>query len=483
VHDAMPDVLIERENSILTARKSQLEINIAAWHGGRGDVDKRLERYAGEESLSWTGGRAKDGGQITGRKQQAFCIPLCGRLIDKSNQYLFSKPPKRNNAKDEFVANATRDGVTLQDLMKEINSYLTVTNWCWLGIDMPVVESAQTSVANKEAQNIRPYWQVYSPLDVVDWQFNSQGQLLWLITSGVDEITEDPRQKAQVKPYRILWEPGKATKTYYKADGKERKADGVPIVVDFGYNGVPFVLCGKPSKLATLFDDLETLQRALMNLVSSHHQNLYSCVYPQMVLPESAVRSDDNSGKAAGQKTMQVGLKHPLSEAPEDSGISRYIAPPADAITPLAAEVIRVKQEFFELAGFMLRRSTAQVESGESKKWDAQETRMFFLERAGTLQSIERKAIKISNEWDPWFAVYEPEYSKDFNIDDFMSDIQTLALGSSISMPDELHRVVLKQIFDIFQKMREQDLDTNEVKTVLEAIENYTKTVSTIPMF
>lgn len=479
----MPDnVLIERENSVYTSRKSQLEINIAAWRGGRDYVNKRLERYPAEEDLSWQGG-VVGGNTVTGRKQQALCIPLCGRLVEKSNQYLFSKTPKRTNARDQFVANATRDGVSLQALFEEINAYLTATKWCWLGVDMPRVDSQDMSIADKEQLDIRPYWQVYSPLDVVDWSFDSRGQLLWLITAGKDEVANDPWQKTQSKPYRILWEPGRATKIYYEDKGNTRKVDGLPLEFEFNYSAVPFVLCGKISKLPILFDDLETLQRAMMNLVSSHHQNIFSCVYPQMVLPASMVQNDDDTGKAAGYKTLQVGLKHPLSETIDDANVSRYIAPPAEALAPLEREIVRVKNDFFDLAGFMLRKETRAAESGESKMWDAQDAQKFFEQRAKMLEDIERKAIEISNAWDSWFTVYEPEYSKDFNVENFIEDMQVMSMASGISMPDEMYRMLLKQMFNMMQKMAEQDVDPAEIKTVTEAIEQFAKTTSFIPTF
>ena len=164
-------VVMVRRNPVYDARSWQMTVNTLALSGGREYVNERLSRYAGESRIDWEGGTRSDGTKVTGRRQQSHAFPYPRRIADKINQHVFSELPKREGANEDFLLDASADGKSVDDLMLIANDYLTSCGWCWIGVDMPSIpEGEQVSIAQKQADKIRPYWQIYSPLTVKDWK-------------------------------------------------------------------------------------------------------------------------------------------------------------------------------------------------------------------------------------------------------------------------------------------------------------------------
>ena len=186
--DEMPDnptpeeVVIYRKKPELQMRERQLIINMLGLAGGRPYVNSRLSRYAGENEIDWCGGDRPDGSSSTGRLQQTHAFPYLGRIAGKINQHVFQEEPEREGANEDVLKDITRDGMSVNDLMRKVSNYLLSTKWCWIGIDAPPrkEDGTQYTVEEKEAGKIRPYWQLYKPTDVMDWHFNDVGELEWL---------------------------------------------------------------------------------------------------------------------------------------------------------------------------------------------------------------------------------------------------------------------------------------------------------------
>jgi hypothetical protein len=105
--------------------------------------------------------------------------------------------------------------------MRQANDYLTACGWCWIGVDAPVIDG-QISVAEKQTKKVRPYIQVYSPLEVVDWKFDGIGGIQWLITeSKVVESTTPDKPEIEYTVRRI-WTAGmvRIVKIYVNEKGK-----------------------------------------------------------------------------------------------------------------------------------------------------------------------------------------------------------------------------------------------------------------------
>ena len=473
----MPDnskdiaVIASRENVVYNARKDQLAINTLGWHGGRPYVDARLSRFPGESTADWSGGTRTDGSSFSGRREVSHVIPYLDRIVTKINQYVFAIPPKRDGITDEVKNDISLNGESVDELMVKINSYLTVCGWAWIGIDAPVVElGTQISQAEKESLKVRPYWSAYSPLTVVDWYFSTDGTLQWVLTEGIDYINANPFLAPQAIKYRKLWEKGQVTKFIYKANSEKIESS---IAYPLSYTDkVPFVLVGTISAEPYGFDNLESINKTIMDLESCNRQNFYNSVFPQMKIPVSVLdnimQKFNVTAEAATQMVMGYNYPILMSENDKEPG---FIMPDASAIGTMRTELTQLKTELFNSTGLMLQQETRQVASAESKAWDFLDVQAVMKERSRILQQAEEKAVAISVSWDKDFPNWTPEYNNNFDIIDFKSDMEALVLANSLTLPVEMKKFIAKRVFDLIRSKGKQ-LNNLEEQAILGAIES-----------
>ena len=467
-------VIAERKHRTLKIREEQLGINLLGLYGGRPYVDARLSRFAGEDKTDWEGGtRSGDGSKITGRKQQAHVIPYLGRIAEKINQYVLGTPPKRDGLDAGIAADLSDEGESITEVMKTVNNYVTACRWCWIGIDAPaILPDRQLSQAEKEARKIRPYWTVYSPLKVVDWYIDKTGRLHWLLTETVDYIARTPLLPAVNIKYRRLWEPGRVTAFKYKPDDPAKIIDAEEIDTTFGK--VPFIPVGTISEKPHRFDDLESINRSIMDLESCNRQNFFNTVFPQPYFPVSVLDTITNRFEVNAQEavSMLMGFNYPvlLQEGDPTPG---YIMPDSSAIGTMREELGKLRKELFDTVGLMLQQETRQVASAESKAWDFLDIQAVMKERAEILETAEAKAAELSHEFDAGFPAWKPEYNKDFDVSNFKDEIQAIVSTANMSMPDELQRFVLRKLFDRLNSLGGDKADEDERARILEAIEAF----------
>ena len=461
------EIIVYRVHPDLIARQRQLTINILGLEGGRPYVNARLSRFAGENEVDWIGGTRPDGSCSTGRLQQTHAFPYLGRIAGKINQHVFQEEPVRENSDELITADITRNGLSVNDLMRQVSDYLLATSWCWIGIDAPPKKvDGELSVEQKEQNKIRPFWQFYSPLAVRDWHFNAQGGLDWVKTVKFVYDDSDPSTIPVAQRVISLWERGKVTEYTVHENFDRRYASGkrvkitkeeIPLEKSGGgtLDEVPFVLCGEISSKPIPFDDLESINRTIMDLGSVDRANYFNCVYPQLILPASVMAKAASDGYAKSTSEVArllLGFKYPILLDKDDPTPS-YLTPNSGAIESIAKRIDTLKMDLFEVVGMALDQSSRQVESAASKAWDNLDVAALMKSRAEKLSDSEKKAVAITQKWDPEFKPWIPVYNTDFDVGDFAGEIQSLVLLGNVDGPDSFHQLVLKKIIDRVNKI------------------------------
>lgn len=484
------EIVVFREHPIFKKRKRQILINLMGLEGGRPYVSARLSRYAGETEIDWVGGKRPDGSSATGRLQQTHSFPYLGRITGKINQHVFSEAPVRAGADDDVLRDITRTGTSINEVMRNISGITLAAGWCWLGVDAPArkEDGTQFTQAEKEAQKIRPYWQVYSPLDVMDWHFDDLGNLVWIKTKKI--VYDDSDPTAIIKPVKVisLWEMGKVTE-YTIVEKEDRryangrrlnikkeeiqltKSNGTPLDV------IPFVLCGNLSEKPIAFDDLESINRTIMDLGSVDRANYFNSVYPQLVIPASVMQRAKMDGYAKNIKEVArllLGFKFPIT-LDKDDPEPKYLMPDFESIEILGTRIEALKRDLFEVVGLALEQSSRQVASAEAKAWDFMDVAAVMKERAEMLQDIERKAVNVSIAWDDSFQEWEPVYNRDFDIGDFKDEISALVMAGNVSVPDEVTRMIVKKLVERIDRIGSQSTPEEKLKA-LDSIESWKPT-------
>ena len=439
---------LKRVHSTYEKREEQIEINLLAVTGGSEYVHRRLTRFSGESNIDWRGGQRADGGKVEGRKQQSHCFPYAGRIINKISQHVFSTAPTRDNCPANILNDASADGSCLNDIMRQANDYVTACGWCWIGIDAPSV-TEQISEAQKVERKIRPYMQVYSPLSVVDWKFDSIGDLEWLITESEECESFSIGQNEMKYELRRIWTKGMVRTVKIAENERGKKTVISDFETTITYQGIPFILVGNISAGGYAFDDIESVNRSIMDLESVNRANFFKRCYPQLVIPVSCIENVSDAYGTTGAQAAEliVGMNYPILISKDDPA-PFYLTPSASDMGALRTELEKLKSNMFEAVGLMLQNESRQVASAESKAWDYLDVAMVMRSRAAILEDAENKAAKIMNRWDSSIPAWVSSYNRQFDIGDFSQEMNALIMAVNTSMPDELYRLILSKILD-----------------------------------
>lgn len=472
-------VIADRENPIYEKREDQLEINILGLKGGKPYIDARLTRFPGESRTDWEGTVRKDGSCVTGRRDQSHSIPYLGRITEKINQHVLGIRPTREGADVDVLADITSDGESINQFIRRLNSMVTACRWAWIGLDMATLPAGSVSVADKERLKLRPYWKLYTALDVVDWKFDAAGRILWLLTEEEVYLADDPFAPSVSTCVRRLWTPGLVTTFQFKpgseADIIESEystpleiSPGVPLPL------VPFVLVGEISPDPHQFDNLESINRTIMDLESANRSNFFHSVFPQMYMPASVLDSVKQQFEVNAEiaVSMICGQGYPILLNTGDTAPG-YIMPDAAATGTIREELKSLKNELFEVVGLMLQQETRQVASAEAKAWDYLDVAQVMRERAELLEDAEKKAVAIMTLWDPTVKPWTPVYNRTFDVGSFKDEIEAIVKALGVSMPDELTRFFLEKLFDRAKKIGNTNLDLKAEQIITEAIQQF----------
>lgn len=491
-------VILTRKHETFRDREEQIKINILALNGGRPYIDHRLTRFPAESDVEWNGSSAtlneahftNRSTGVKGRKERAYLINNAFRISEKVRQYVFATAPVREGLPEEYADDINRQGMSIDALMGRVCHLTTACRWAWIGVDMPRIEGEDGKPVRisreQAAQNkVRPYWQWYGANEVVDWRFDELGRLEWLITERFETYSQDPAKEPQMHIIRHLWEPGLLTVVVGEVPrGTTPTPETPPKVVEYreipvDCNVVPFTPVGDISGLPHWFDDIEGIQRAIMDLESANDAMYFKQIYPQLVLP--ATVGMEMTGQTGAEELSRnvnaiVGGAYAVLEDHEHKGITRFVMPDGAALDSIQNELERKRAHMYSVVGMALTKQTRQAESAEAKAYDHLDTEAVLRDKALVLAEAERKAVEISRQWSSDFPDYTPEYAQSFDVGDIHDDIRALVDLSNMDTTDGIRRVVLEAAFKKAQKIGDVALSDEQVDAVMHEIENFSTT-------
>ncbi len=311
------------------------------------------------------------------------------------------------------------------------------------------------------------------------------GALRWIKTQGVRYDDSNPLSLPKPKRVISLWEIGKVTE-YTLTERRDRRFSGgrrikiekeeIPLTKSNGQplDIVPFVLCGKLSEKPIAFDDLESINRTIMDLGSVDRANYFNTVYPQLVIPASVMQRAKMDGYAKNIKEIAkliIGFKYPIT-LDKDDPEPKYLMPDSDTVEILGERIEALKRDLFEVVGLALEQSSRQVASAESKAWDFLDVSAVMKERAGMLEDIERKAVAVSVAWDDSFGGWNPVYNRDFDIGDFKDEVSALVMAGNMSVPADVSRMIVRKLVERIDRIGSQSRP-EDVQQALDSVENW----------
>jgi hypothetical protein len=457
------NILLSRKHKVLTARTSALQTNLLAYHGGAPYIDTRLSRFPAESDTDFIGDQAT--GAI-GRKERAFLKNYARRVAHKVSQYVFSQPISRDGLDETFATDVTRTGMSLDQFMFELIAHLIVCRWCWIGIDRPAATPGR-SVLDRERAGDRVYWKLYTPLEVVDWAFVN-GKLAWVLTEEDEYTNDNPRLEATEKKVRFLYEPGQTTRIEQNKEGGAHETPTTHSLRD-----VAFVPVGLISSAVWWYDDVERIQRAILDKQSALDTAIFKAVFPLLVAPASLAEQAKMDGSSSAEARRKIGIGNPIIESAEESGITRWLQGVTSDLKFIREEIAADANELMEVVGLnMSVPESRQVSSAEAKQWDHLDVEAVLANYAAVAEEAEKKAVEISVAMGGGtFKGWEPKYTRKFDIRNFASDMEAITQAAALPLPPEAEKLLLRAA--VRSLASEFGADDAERKKALDAVDSY----------
>ena len=367
----------------------------------------------------------------------------CKNVVQIYTSFLFRVPPTRDYGSlqgdpqlESFINDADLDGRSFNNVIREMQVNASIYGTCWAILDKPAV---QTQTRAEEIQlDIRPYISLYTPENVLNWDFERTLNGRYILTRLVllEDLFDD------VATIRV-WTNEDIT-TYKVKDYTKGYSTSKPMLIDEMPNmlgKVPAViLYNQKSQRRGIgisdLNDVAELQKAIYNDYSEIEQLIRLSNHPSLV-------KTPNVEASAGAGS--------IIEMPEDldSNLKPYLIQPSSQSLDGIMNNINMKVEAINRITHMgaVRATQDRVQSGIALQTEFQLLNARLSEKADYLQNAEEQIWKLFAEWQNQTFDGEIIYPDSFNLRDYASDLQFLQAAKASGVPsDTFAKEVDKQI-------------------------------------
>lgn len=363
----------------------------------------------------------------------------CQSVISVYNSFLFREEPKRdfsNNGEsfelEMFLRDADLDGRSLNAFMKDVATWASVFGHCFIMVTKPNVGA--TTRADEQAQGVRPYVSLLTPMVVLDWQWKRSpaGRYELVYIRYVEDINGDVRTVKEWTPETITTTTVNTEKDMIEEQIVEVNGLGkIPVVI--AYNGRSVVRGIGVSDIT----DIADAQRFIYNATCECEQSIRLDSHPSLVkTPET------QAGIGAGSlihmpENLDPGLKPYLLEFSGASVDSIYTA-----INHAIASIDKMANTG------AVRATESRTMSGVAMETEFQLLNARLSEKADNLELAEEQM------WQLWFEYMgqqwmgSVDYPGSFNIRDTGSEITQLKIAKETATDPRVLKEIDKKILE-----------------------------------
>ena len=367
----------------------------------------------------------------------------CKNVVQIYSSFLFRVPPTRDYGSlsgdpqlESFINDADLDGRSFDNVIREMQVNASIYGTCWAILDKPAV---QTQTRAEEIQlDIRPYMSLYTPENVLNWNFERSLNGRYVLTSLtlLEDLYEDVAtirvwNQEDISTYRLAdFSKGYATQKPRLIDEMPNMLGKVPAVILYNQKSQR-----RGIGISDL-NDVAELQKAIYNDYSEIEQLIRLSNHPSLV-------KTPNVEASAGAGS--------IIEMPEDldSNLKPYLIQPSSQSLDGIMNNINMKVEAINRITHMgaVRATQDRVQSGIALQTEFQLLNARLSEKADYLQNAEEQIWKLFAEWQNQTFDGEIIYPDSFNLRDYASDLQFLQAAKASGVPsDSFVKEVDKQI-------------------------------------
>jgi hypothetical protein len=367
----------------------------------------------------------------------------CKNVVQIYSSFLFRVPPTRNYGSlsgdeqlESFLKDADLDGRSFDNVIREMQVNASIYGTCWAIIDKPAV---QTESRAEEIQlDIRPYISIYTPENVLNWNFERMLNGRYQLTSlSLLENLHDDMATIRVWSLEDIC-------TYKIKDFSKGYATTQPVLIDEMPNMIgeipAVVLYNQKSQRKGIgisdLQDVAELQKSIYNDYSEIEQLIRLSNHPSLV-------KTPNVEASAGAGS--------IIEMPEDmdSNLKPYIIQPSSQSLDGIMSCIQMKVDAINRVTHMgsVRGTEKTINSGIALQTEFELLNARLSEKADYLENAEEHIWRLFAKWQDKEFDGEINYPDTFNLRDYASDLQFLQVAKASGVvSDTFAKEVDKQI-------------------------------------
>ena len=392
----------------------------------------------------------------------------CRNIIDIYSSFLFRVEPVREYGSltedmsvEQFKDDADLEGRSFNALMREAQRFASIYGHVWLLMDKP--STNVMTRAEELDQGIRPYLNIYTPENVLDWHYTRNDAGYYYL----DYLKIREEQTAEGEYYK-LWYLDKIDCVFVSSTSRDE-----PKLISSLPNPLmkipAVILYNQRSPMRGLgvsdLTDVADLQKAIYNEFSEIEQIIRLSNHPSLVKTK-----DTDAGAGAGS----------IIEIPEnlDANLKPYILQPSGSnLDGVLASINHKVEAINRLTHVGTLRATAErVQSGIALRTEFELLNARLSEKSKLMELAEEQIWRLFADWQETVFDGEIEYPESFDIRDWATDLELLqqAKASNIksaTFAKEIDKQIARTVIE----------DDTTLEQIDSEIEQNTETLGTFP--
>jgi hypothetical protein len=342
----------------------------------------------------------------------------CRNIIDIYSSFLFRVEPVRqlgsleeDMSVEQFKDDADLEGRSFEALMREAQRFASIYGHVWLLMDKP--STNVMTRAEELNQGIRPYLNIYTPENVLDWHYTRNDAGYYYL----DYLKIREEQTGEGEYYK-LWYSDKIDTVFVSTTNRDepKLTSSLPNPL----MKIPAViLYNQRSPMRGLgvsdLTDVADLQKAIYNEFSEIEQIIRLSNHPSLVKTK-----DTDAGAGAGS----------IIEIPEnlDANLKPYILQPSGSNLDSVLASINHKVEAINRLTHVgtLRATAERVQSGIALRTEFELLNARLSEKSKLMELAEEQIWRLFADWQETVFDGEIEYPESFDIRDWATDLELL---------------------------------------------------------
>ena len=337
-----------------------------------------------------------------------------------------------------FVNDIDFRGTKLKDFMKQVAHKSKINGTCFIAVDRVEKIGEMTLASLEENRNNLPYAFIIDPISVEEIEVDKFGRITKFVYQE-----QDAYEEAQLAR-RILTIDGWELQDSKGVHKGTWDLGCVPIIPVPSKNDNETFNPLPPSE----FISIAKTNKAIYNMTSWLNDILLNQTFSVLVYPSNS--NDD----------LILGTSNALGFPSEASHEPKFIAPAADPANILHAEIERLQQECYRMAGVVNVTGVKSEQSGVAKAWDFERTNQVLSDFADILENAERKLANMFQRFTGVEFEYTVNYPNDFSIADVQTELANAEIAKGLNFGDAFNIEVYKRVLTSYlPELSDEDFD------------------------